>query len=70
MSEATSTWRMDVDVRGTINLLLPRQHSGRLIHIGATEMMWPILRQLRFKKIQFREYRSVGHRRFVEHPEP
>jgi hypothetical protein len=21
-------------------------------------MMWPILRQLRFKKIQFREYRS------------
>jgi hypothetical protein len=25
---------------------------------GFTEMMWPILRQLRFKKIQFREYRS------------
>jgi hypothetical protein len=49
---------MDVDVRGTINLLLPRQHSGRLIHTGATEMMWPILRQLRIKKIQFREYRS------------
>jgi hypothetical protein len=25
---------------------------------GFTEMMWPILRQLQFKKIQFREYRS------------
>jgi hypothetical protein len=25
---------------------------------GFTEMMWPILRQLRFKKIQYREYRS------------
>ena len=25
---------------------------------GFTEMMWPILRQLRFKKVQFREYRS------------
>jgi hypothetical protein len=22
--------------------------------------MWPILRQLRFKKVQFREYRSQG----------
>jgi len=27
---------------------------------GFTEMMWPILRQLRFKKIQYREYRSQG----------
>jgi hypothetical protein len=27
---------------------------------GFTEMMWPILRQLRFKKVQFREYRSQG----------
>ena len=25
---------------------------------GFTEMMWPILRQLRFKTIQYREYRS------------
>jgi hypothetical protein len=25
---------------------------------GFTEMMWPILRQLRFKRIQYREYRS------------
>jgi hypothetical protein len=25
---------------------------------GFTELMWPILRQLRFKKIQYREYRS------------
>jgi hypothetical protein len=25
---------------------------------GFTEMMWPILRQLRFKKIQYREYRT------------
>jgi hypothetical protein len=25
---------------------------------GFTEMMWPILRQLRFKKIRYREYRS------------
>jgi hypothetical protein len=25
---------------------------------GFTEMMWPILRQLRFKKVQYREYRS------------
>jgi hypothetical protein len=25
---------------------------------GFTEMMWPILRRLRFKKIQYREYRS------------
>ena len=35
VSEAAPAWRMDVDFQGTINLLLPRQHLGRLVHVSA-----------------------------------